>query len=33
MAEKKKTFEEAMSRLDEIVGLLERGDALSLIHI
>lgn len=27
MAEKKKTFEEAMSRLDEIVGLLERGDA------
>lgn len=27
MAEKKKTFEEAMDRLDEIVGLLERGDA------
>ena len=27
MAEKKKTFEEAMARLDEIVGLLERGDA------
>lgn len=26
MAEKKKTFEEAMARLDEIVGLLERGD-------
>ena len=27
MAEKKKTFEEAMTRLDEIVALLERGDA------
>ena len=27
MAEKKKTFEEAMARLDEIVTRLERGDA------
>ncbi|WP_294513929.1 exodeoxyribonuclease VII small subunit [uncultured Intestinimonas sp.] len=27
MAEKKKTFEEAMSRLDEIVTRLEKGDA------
>lgn len=26
MAEKKKTFEEAMSRLDEIVTRLEKGD-------
>lgn len=27
MAEKKKTFEQAMSRLEEIVSLLEGGDA------
>lgn len=27
MAEKKKTFEEAMARLEEIVSLLERGEA------
>ena len=27
MAEKKVTFEAAMARLEEIVGLLERGDA------
>lgn len=27
MAEKKKTFEEAMARLDEIVTRLEKGDA------
>ena len=27
MAEKKLTFEQAMARLDEIVRLLERGDA------
>ena len=27
MAEKKKTYEEAMARLDEIVTCLERGDA------
>lgn len=26
MAEKKKTFEEAMARLDEIVSRLEKGD-------
>lgn len=26
MAAKKKTFEEAMARLEEIVSLLERGD-------
>lgn len=26
MAEKKPTFEQAMSRLEEIVALLERGD-------
>lgn len=27
MAEKKKTFEQAMVRLEEIVNLLERGEA------
>ena len=27
MAGKKKSFEESMARLEEIVGLLERGDA------
>ena len=27
MAEKKKTFEQAMERLEEIVSLLERGEA------
>lgn len=27
MAEKKKTFEQAMARLEEIVTLLERGEA------
>ncbi len=27
MAEKKKTFEQAIARLDEIVAKLERGDA------
>lgn len=27
MAEKKQTFEQAMSRLEEIVALLERGEA------
>lgn len=27
MAEKKKTFEEAMARLEEIVSLLEKGEA------
>ena len=27
MAQKKKTFEEAIGRLDEIVRTLERGDA------
>ena len=27
MAEKKLTFEQAMGRLEEIVGLLERGEA------
>ena len=27
MAGKKKSFEESMTRLEEIVGLLERGDA------
>lgn len=27
MAEKKKTFEQAMTRLEEIVTLLERGEA------
>ena len=27
MAEKKKTFEQAMARLEEIVGLLEGGEA------
>lgn len=27
MAEKKLTFEQAMSRLEEIVGQLEKGDA------
>ena len=27
MAEKKKTFEQAMVRLEEIVALLERGEA------
>ena len=30
MAEKKKTFEEAMSRLDEIVTRLEKGDTTRL---
>ena len=36
MAEKKKTFEQAMIRLEEIVTQLEKGEApleLSLIHI
>lgn len=27
MAEKKRTFEDAMGRLDEIVSLMERGEA------
>ena len=27
MAEKKKTFEQAMTRLEEIVALLEKGEA------
>ena len=27
MAERKKSFEQAMARLEEVVGLLERGDA------
>ena len=27
MAQKKKTFEESITRLEEIVSLLERGDA------
>lgn len=27
MAERKKTFEQAMTRLEEVVGILERGDA------